>query len=338
MGSSIEPIAPRHRRSLVEHLGRFGLPPEIVDWKYYGRSRGADPTGLAWVRDGRVQGTVGLIPFSVQVSGTKLPAAWTCDWLVESPEANPGIGIVLLRKARELIDPLFTVGGNDVTRRLVTRMAAATVEDAAEEWHLALRVGGLAWFDGLERRMPALARAARRFPLVRVGRSPGVVAPDVRIEAGVSAAVGPALELRPDGSPRPAYDLGYLRWQLDACPALRCVSIYVPARQPAAAAVCWSLREAGLRWRMALWSRDPEAEETASVLGAAVAHVRARGAVQLATITRRENAAMKTLLRRWGFAPAPRARTLFVLTGRADVEALTPLALSFLDGDLAYRF
>ena len=49
MRFSFEPIQPAHAASLKEHLAPFGLPPEIVEWKYFQRPWQDDLTGLVWL-------------------------------------------------------------------------------------------------------------------------------------------------------------------------------------------------------------------------------------------------------------------------------------------------
>src|SRR5262245_41968590 len=112
MRLTVEPIGVEHRESLKRHLAPFGLPAEIVEWKYFGRaSDDHRPKGFVWIRRGEVRGSIGLIPFDIATPDGRVPAAWTCDWLVDAPQDNPGIGVLLLQHAKGLIAPLFTLGG-----------------------------------------------------------------------------------------------------------------------------------------------------------------------------------------------------------------------------------
>src|SRR4029453_8960987 len=110
MRLSIEPIDERHRESLKRHLAPFGLPAEIVEWKYFRRSlRQEGDRGFVWVRQGEVRGAIGLIPFSVRGPANVMRASWTCDWVVDDPQSNPGVGVMLIHRARDAAGVLFSL-------------------------------------------------------------------------------------------------------------------------------------------------------------------------------------------------------------------------------------
>ena len=330
MRLSIEPIGPQFRESLKEHLGPFGLPPDIVEWKYFQRPWTDALSGLVWVKDGRVRGAIGLIPFHVKTGSTRVPASWTCDWVVESPQSNPGIGVLLLQRAKQLAGPLFSLGGNELNRRLMARIATTSFDDAAIEVYLPLRTGGSRWFRGLNRRTGGVLRPAAHLPVRRIaGGNRALVVP------GVSPAIEAVIESMEAGHPTPLYTLDYLRWQLEQCPGVESATVLAESPGCAAGALCWSRMLVAGDWRFALWSNNCDGEAAGEVLEAVIAYAYARGGERISVLSSRLDERRLALFRRRGFVSDEPGRPLFV-TG--DVTSTTPLAgLSFLDTDLAYR-
>jgi hypothetical protein len=84
MARACHPLRALSPDSLIEYLGRDGNSPGIVQWKYFdSRFNGGRERGYSWVRDGRIGGFVGLIPFQVVVGSRVAEAGWTCDWCVQ---------------------------------------------------------------------------------------------------------------------------------------------------------------------------------------------------------------------------------------------------------------
>src|SRR3954463_13364384 len=119
MAASVVPLSQLPAELLREFLGRVGMAGEVVDWRYLdddfnrGRNR-----GFAWLRRDRVEGMIGLIPFEISGTGTVREANWSSDWILADPNSNPGMGILLLRRAIESSRALFALGGNQNTQRL----------------------------------------------------------------------------------------------------------------------------------------------------------------------------------------------------------------------------
>lgn len=340
MRVSIDPVSAVPERLLREHLLRYGLPSDIIEWKYF--DRGFSPgreRGYAWVRDGHVQGIIGMIPFRLRRAGELTDCAWTCDWFVESPTRNPGVGVVLLKSAVERAGLLVTVGGNEATRRLVPRLAVSTIEDAALELHLPLRLGGTALYRKLEARVPLpLSRPFRGLPLrPRPARLPAR-GHQVTTEAGVSSAIGNLTEEASSDGWGPSYDLGYVDWQIGRCPAVTCATCYGPSKPPAAASVFWTPRAGGGAWRMVLWTRAGADDHGGAVLDQTIREVERHHGDVISTIVSRRDRTSTTLLTGAGFRPTGRSFPFYVL---ATGNAARPSELSrhsYLDSDLAHRF
>ena len=123
MPSSIQPLSALDPDLLVEYLGREGHSAEEVRWKYFDSrfNRGRE-RGYAWVKDGKMGGFLGLVPFQVVARDRVIEAAWTCDWSVQDPTAR-GIGILLMRQAQEKYEFLTQLGGNEATQRIISRLS-----------------------------------------------------------------------------------------------------------------------------------------------------------------------------------------------------------------------
>jgi hypothetical protein len=328
MRLSIEPIDERHRESLKRHLAPFGLPAEIVEWKYFRRSlRQEGDRGFVWVRQGEVRGAIGLIPFSVRGPANVMRASWTCDWVVDDPQSNPGVGVMLIHRARDAAGVLFSLGGNERNRQLMPRIATTSVDEAAIEMHVPLRAGGSAWFRGLDRRLGGALRPLRGLRLKRGGGT-------MVFQPGVSPELESLLDVQ-RGAWLPAYDLPYLKWQIEECPVLQSASCVSTGGN--AGALCWASKWQARDWRLALWTRDDKSAEAAGVLAAVFRYVYERGGERMSSIVSHHDRSRLTLLESHGFVDSDQRKPLYVTAARS--LAVEPLgAHSFVDSDLAYRF
>ncbi len=185
MPPSFQPLSALDPELLVEYLGREEFPADIVRWKYFDARFNRDrERGYAWVKDGKIGGFLGLIPFQVVLNGRVADAAWTCDWSVQDQTAK-GVGILLIRQAQNRYEFLTQLGGNDATQRIVSRLSSMTENEAGVVYHLPLRVG--AALRVVRRKKPKLPvdaiEVVNRIPV----RWPRRVSSDaVRFEPGVS--------------------------------------------------------------------------------------------------------------------------------------------------------
>jgi hypothetical protein len=325
----------------MEYLGREGAPEEIVRWKYFdSRFNRNRERGYAWVKDGKIGGFIGLIPFEVAINGRIAEAAWTCDWSVRD-QTGKGTGILIIRQAQEKYEFLTQLGGNDATQRIISRLAAKTVDDAGILFYLPLRLGAI--LRTARRRMPNFPFDAvdllNRVPLRRP-RITGSAA-SLTIEPGVSSVLGPLLETREYGDMHSRYDLDYVRWQIGDCPILASETCYLGTDSvPHAAALVWRHRVSPGFWSMALWSRKGADSEADLLLTRVIRHVYERRGFLLSMVVSRLETDVIDLLRAKQFRPAPRRRPLHIITaGKAKGEPVPELSpLSFLDTDFAYRF
>ena len=125
-----------------DYLVRQDISPEIVDWKYFDArfSRGRE-RGFVCMKDDKVCGFLGLIPFQVRKDARTLECAWSCDWSVDASQVAGGMGIMMVKQAKDAYDAVFNVGGNENTRRIFPRLSDRTVWDAGISFVLPLRLG-----------------------------------------------------------------------------------------------------------------------------------------------------------------------------------------------------
>jgi hypothetical protein len=335
MKSSILPLSAVPREAICAYLLGRGLSEERVGWKYYddafnrGRER-----GYASLRDGRVQGFIGVIPCTVATPAGERPMVWTCDWSIEDPRRSPGIGILLLKHVYKCHDHAAAVGGSDDTRAALPRLVA-TFEGAAAFLHLPLRSGAL--IEKLEQRvgwMPRLSRTALgRLPLPRRRPKDGAAV----FREGVAQEIGALLSLAPaDGSCAPLYDAGYLDWQVGRCPGITSFSCLVGTGAEAAGALVWTGGDRR-HWRMALRAAPRGAAQLDAVVRAVAERVALEGGVLLSAMVARRDAELIAALRRLRFLEGSQRWPLYLSFphGACD-EGFS--RLSYLDTDLAGHF
>lgn len=342
MKIDIRPLAEVDAALVRDYLEERGTPRDVVDWKYFDPYRAAGSVrGYCWMRGGRVQGFLGIIPFVLRTDDGDGAAAWTCDWSVRDPQANPGAGILLLRHATAKHERLFAFAGNEQTHRLLPRAARQTFESAGVTLHLPLRLGVAE--RALAARLPrlprALARLARVAGGIRLRRRPRVDGDRVVAHAGLPGSLDGMLEGVAGGhGPRPWYDSGHLRWLLERCPGLEVWTFFCPSGAGRAVGFAWRSGAGGRYWRLALLG-DPGSGEASDIVRAAHAHADRLGAYALTTIVSERSAAARALFRSAGYREAGARKPLFVCSLPADEELAEPFGeLNHFATDLAHRF
>jgi hypothetical protein len=340
MPPSVLPLSEVPAELLREFLGRVGMPPEVADWRYLDQdfNRGRN-RGFAWLRRDRIEGMIGLIPFQITGPGHIKEVTWSSDWILSEPSRNPGMGILLLRRAIESSRALFALGGNENTRKLLPRIATHVVPDAALAMHLFLRSGAILRRAGPTGRLGRLLQGGllSKIPLRWV---PGAgSSSEVRTQEGVSGEIVPLL----DGAHRegwsPRYDFTYVSWQIGRSPLIRCCTSYCLSQgEPGAAAVYWSPAASSDFWRIAVWYQPSCRDRLDVVLRHAVSEIYRRGGMAVSAIVSRLDTGVQAALRARGFLPLGRRRPLYVCAGQDPSPVPELSGLSYLDSDLAYRF
>ncbi len=340
MPSGFQPLSALDPDSLVEYLGREGHSAEEVRWKYFDSRFNRDrERGYAWVKDGKIGGFLGLVPFLVAARDRVVDAAWTCDWSVQDPTAR-GIGILLIRQAQEKYEFLTQLGGNEATQRIISRLSSKTVNDAGIVYHLPLRVGAI--LRVVRRKMPKLPVDAlsfvNRIPL-RWPRSSATSAPTI-FEPGVSEVLRPLLEPEQHGDIYSRYDFEYVRWQVGDCPFLDSETCYLAdGSPPRAAALIWREKASTDFWRFAVWYRGATEKETEILLSRVIRRVYENNGFLLSFVVSRLDQGLIDVLHYKKFLAAPQRRPLHIITSKKTGEPVPELwPLSYLDTDYAYRF
>jgi hypothetical protein len=341
MSAEFRPLSAIPPAALVEYLGREGNAEEIVRWKYFdsqfNRSR---ERGYVWLKDGKIGGFIGLIPFQVVIDGRTAEAAWTCDWSVQD-QTGKGTGILLIRQAQANYEFLTQLGGNDATQRIISRLAAITVDDAGIMFYLPLRLGAIL---RLARRklLPNIPLDAielvNRLPLHLPRR--GASSNSVKFEPGVSKVLDSLLEPKPRGEMYSRYDLPYVKWQVADCPFLECETCYIGSESTVdAAALMWRLKSSPDFWRIAMWSREGAEKGAETVLARTIRHIYENGGYLVSIVVSRLDTSSINLLRNKQFLTSPRRRPLHIIDSKKTGKPVPELwPLSFLDTDYAYRF
>jgi hypothetical protein len=342
-GVTLVPLLAAPRTSVERYLAARGATPEMIAWKYFdarfnrGRNR-----ALVWMQGSDIRGFIGLIPFSLRDRDGVRDATWTCDWSLDDPRRSPGMGIVLLRAAIDATGFAMSLGGNELTRSLLPRIAAQIIADAGAVYVLPLRLGYL--LEKVDRRIKRRIPAAPVLATTLLGSIPlaGARHPDagIDIQPGVAPLLEHALARPSQPTPAPAYDLDQVQWQCGRCPEIESWTC-LDARDAAAsaAALVFRARCAPGDWRLVWWEppggRGPDG---AKVLRAVTAFARAHGARSLSAIVSRADGRAASRLRAEGFRLQRGGQPLYV--NPSDRAAFVPFdrvgALSYLDTDLAH--
>ena len=330
--SEVDPTAVKH------YLVGRQMRPEIIDWKYFdpcfnrGRER-----AVVWVRKDQVAGFLGLIPFRLEKGDIRADCAWSCDWSVD-PQQGGGMGLLLVKRARELYDGIFNLGGNENTRQIFPRFADRTVPDAAINLVLPLRLGSIfaRLPRGILRDMLNGRESLKKIPLRWVGHQSER---SISIEPGLSASVAALFEAAPRGDWHPRYDFEFLKWQFRRCPAITCWSCWISLESPVRTAVLiWRSQPSNGLWRFVFYGDTTDSQKIRMLIDGIVSFVHRRGCVALFTIVSRQESGLAQLLRGRGFLRHGEL-PFYVMRGRHPNLPLDEFSvLNFLDADLAYRF
>jgi hypothetical protein len=320
-----------------KYLLRRQIQPEIIDWKYFDPRFNRDrERGVVWMRENRVAGFLGLIPFRVEKGQVRRDCAWSCDWSVD-PVQGGGMGLLLVKRARELYDGIFNLGGNENTRQIFPRLADRTVPDAGVSLVLPLRLGSIfgRLSGGIIKRLLSRQESIQQIPL-RWVRAPARAV--VTIDAGLSSQVLSLVDTPPTDW-RPFYDSEFLDWQFRRCPAITSWSCWISSESPLrTAALIWRSRSVTKLWRLVFCGETHDLEKIKILIAAIVSFVYQQGCVALFTIASHRQSDLLKLLRRQGFLRRGRL-PFFAMHGRfAELPTDDFSFLSYLDADLAYRF
>jgi hypothetical protein len=332
--SEADPLA------VKQYLAVHEVEPEIAEWKYFDSRFNRDrERGVVWVREGRVAGFLGLIPFCVERGGVSAAqCAWSCDWSVDPLEAG-GMGLMLAKRACGLYDGIFNVGGNENTRRIFPRLADRTVPDAAVNLVLPLRLGSTFPLlpPGILKRALSRQRLLQQIPVhwVRDRRRIGV-----SIEPGLSPRVMSVLGAEASRDWQPFYDSEYVDWQLVRCPAIKCWSCWMSSDSPLrTAALIWTTRSSSGYWRLLFCGATTDLEKIEVLAGAIVSFVHDQKGIALFAMASHLETGLMDLLARQGFLRRRTKLPFYVMRGRNRELPIDEFkALNFLDADLAYRF
>jgi hypothetical protein len=332
--SEADPVA------VKRYLSGHEVEPEIAEWKYFDSDFNRDlERGIVWVREGRVAGFLGLIPFCLQRGGVRAAqCAWSCDWSVDPLEAR-GMGLMLAKRARDLYDGVFNVGGNENTRRIFPRLADRTVPEAAVNLVLPLRLGSTFPLlpPGILKRALSRQKLLQQIPVhwVRGPRRIGV-----SIETGLSPQVASALGEGASCDWQPMYDPEYVSWQLVRCPAVKCWSCWISSDSPPqTAALIWTSRSFSGYWRLFFCGAMSDLEKIEVLTGAIVSFVHDQKGIALFTMTSHLETGLMDLLAHQGFLRRRAKLPFYIMRGRNRELPLEEFkSLNFLDADLACRF
>ena len=137
MKSTFRPTTPADRPQLAALLAASFedasptsslLDPALMDWKYWTpRADWIEPRSYALERDGRLIAHAGIWPVTFpgenSVRGVQM-----IDWC--SAKDSPGAGLALVQKFRAMFDFMYSIGGSDMTRKVLPGLGFAGLTEA----------------------------------------------------------------------------------------------------------------------------------------------------------------------------------------------------------------
>ncbi|MCW3797595.1 hypothetical protein OMW55_07235 [Sphingomonas sp. BN140010] len=340
MKTSIVPMSTVPQELVEDYLTKPGIgrgfSPDELRWKYYdsefnnGRER-----GFAWLKQGRVQGFIGVIPVTVATGDAgDRDLVWTCDWAVEDPANSPGIGILLLSKVHKNYDFVGGVGGTEYTRSIVPRMRTRTIPDAAVALRRPLRLKPL--LERIERAAsfaPKLSRTRLGQLTLPLRKTADPEVP-VTMSTGVSAPVAALFDRPEAGVAVVRYDARHLAW-IGRCPSLDVRSCHVGSGSAAAGALLWRRHDNPDKWRLSVRSTAEGKHLLEPLLADILARLRNQeAATVLATVVSGNDVPTLELLKRGGFITGE-AHDLYITLLEGPGACEQGFAeMSYLDTDL----
>ena len=340
MKSSIVPLSAAPAELVEQYLTQPGIgrgySGEEVRWKYFDEqfSQGRE-RGYVWLKLGQVRGFIGMIPAKVaMLDDGERDLIWTCDWSVENPQNNPGIGIRLLTKVHKAYDLVAGVGGTEDTRSIVPRINTLTIADAAVVLRRPLRLRP--FLERVEQAAPfalKLSRSALANIPLPIRRGPAATAA-ATMSAGVSRPLASLFIQPAKGICSVAYDARHLAW-LSRSPAMQVQSCYLASGDGSAGAVFWRRHCHPTRWRLTLRSGHGGEHLLEQVLARVLEWLRDHEAASLVSIVVSNND-QRTLdmLKRHAFISGER-HELYITQLEGPVLCEQGFApMSYLDTDL----
>jgi len=250
------------------------------------------------VQDGQIAGFIGLIPFRASADPTDFKTAWTCDWYTDEERSNSMTGISLLKRATSAYRSVFHVGGNETSKRILSRLATFADPDGVCEYRLMLRLGSLT--RRAQARVPVLRPlpldVVARIPLARIRKSNLDV--PVTCQEGIAPAFEAALAAQQhESSYHPMYDAGYVQWQIGRCPHLNSFTCFTSS---GAAALIWRADNPRSECRMALGWPKHAFPDLDAVIKESVRYVYEIGADLIRIRASRHDSALRALLLKCG--------------------------------------
>ena len=331
----VKPLSAVSRDKLIAYLGQSGTPREIVEWKYFDESfnTGAE-RGFALVEDGEVLGFIGIIPVDIRLQGGVRRFNWSCDWSASKQLQRP-YGLLLLNAATKHAGSLIVFGGNELTQKILKRLAASRDENAGLVLRRHLTFDAyVAWLEA-RRIIPAglFGEAIRRIAIPSFRRSRSKVTltrglPDDRFSLPSGEA---------EGKPSPAFDRAALEWRLARCPGMEAWTCAAPGNR--SVVLFWRSTQTPKKWKLALFSADGETDVLVDCLTDALREIVDNGGASVNAIVSRWNATSIAALRAAGFSQTGMRYPLQVLKIGSSPDSIETLSgLSCLDADIFYRF
>ena len=330
-GARIVPLSDIEPELLVGYLVRRGIAEPTVRWKYFEREFNRDrERGFVALRDNQVVGFLGSIPVKLIRGDDEQADNWLCDWSIQDPERDRGLGGALAKAALSATGRMIAFGGTRAAQARWPRYATRSDEEAGVVYRKRLTLlSYVRWLQS--RRLLPRSRLLDRLGLIPTARL-GEASGKCTVSRGARVPDS-ALQAR-SGHWRPTYGQEDLDWQLNRCPEVESWTVSGGGD----ALLAWRSVIDPSEWRFAILPGGGEPEKVRDLLDCALRLVRDQGGATVRVLVSRTDDDLAGPLVRAGFAKGrSRLPIHFVRIDPEDCPS-TLQRLSYLDTDLGHRF
>ena len=125
------------------------ITPEYIYWKFRGKQGELLPSFILAIKEDKVIGQLGLIPFNVNVEGKVYESQWTCDLMVDNDYRGSGVAKLLYDFAHKQKQITF---GSDPSPAAAKSMKKAGYKSikASYKFLFSLNLGGILKLKGID--------------------------------------------------------------------------------------------------------------------------------------------------------------------------------------------
>jgi hypothetical protein len=125
------------------------ITPEYIYWKFRGKQNEDLPSFILAIKEDKVIGQLGLIPFNVNVEGKVYESQWTCDLMVDNDYRGSGVAKLLYDFAHKQKQITFGSDPSPAASKSMKKAGYKSIK-ASYKFLFSLNLGGILKLKGLD--------------------------------------------------------------------------------------------------------------------------------------------------------------------------------------------